>query len=427
MAQCLTLFPGPHVLRIRAFRDLWMAQTVSMLGDSIYFLVFLFMAKEASRSNLQVGLVMTASAVPFLLLSPFAGVIADRLDRRWIMAATDFTSALLMLGLAVYAWFEPVPPIAVIGSMAFLLSSVAAFFMPARMAALPRLVPGEALPEANAFYMTTQQIMWMVGMAASATLLALIQRLFPERFFCVAALFNAATFLFSSYWVLRLPNLRPDRGEHQGQKHGLGEFKEGVRAVLKDPVLRIALPTNVLAQAFISGFMVAYLEVNKRWFSGTFGSLAVIELSFAVTMAACGLYVGHRRIVRPGLSFCLATGIVGVSVVLMAWSQKIWLFMLCNALAGIALPFAWIPIQTYIQSAFEDRVRGRVSSVWIGSQMSVQPIGTLCVGPMLDWLGAGGAFLFMGGGMALSGFAGLASRACREAPMPSVEPEPQAV
>ncbi len=400
-----------------------MAQTVSLLGDSIYFLVFMFMAKEASGSNLEVGLVMTASALPFLFLSPYAGVVADRFDRRAIMAWADFASAILTLALAGLAWFEPVPASWVIACFAFTLSTVNAFFMPARMAAMPRLLPPELLNKGNGVFMVTQQMMWMLGTAVSLTVLAAIFELIPHRFLFAAALFNSATFLFSAYWVLRLPNILPEKGDDppEDEKHGFQEFKEGIKAVFKNPVLQVALPTNLLAQAFISGFFIAYLEANKVWFGGDFRLFAGIEMSFAVPMAIFGFIVGRLTIRRPGFAYSLATGIVGLTVLMMAFGQKLWVFMFWNALAGIVIPFAWLPIQTYIQSAFSDSVRGRVSSAWISSQMGVQPVGMLCVGPLIDWLGLVNAIIVMGGGMAFAGFLGLLFKGCREAEMPTLD------
>jgi DHA3 family macrolide efflux protein-like MFS transporter len=403
-----------------------MAQTVSLLGDSIYFLVFMFMAKQASDNNFQVGLVMTASAVPFLLLSPVAGVVADRFDRKLIMVWADLSSAILTGALAVIAWFDPVPSTWLIGSFAFLLSCVNAFFMPARMAAMPRVLPEDKLAQGNAVFMVTQQAMWMLGTAFSATLLVFIEQAFNEKFFFVAAIFNSLTFLFSSYWVLRLPNLRPIPSEHHEEpKSGMAEVLEGLRTVFRNPVLQVALPANLLAQASISGFFIAYLEANELWFGGDFKQFAWIEMSFAIPMAIFGFVVGRLTIRRPGYAYSLATGIVGVTVLMMAFGRELWVFMLWNALAGIAIPFAWLPLQTYIQAAFHDQVRGRVSSAWVSSQMSVQPIGMLLVGPMIDGIGLAESIMVMGGGMAVAGFAGLFFPGCRNAEMP--QPQAQAV
>jgi hypothetical protein len=267
--------------------------------------------------------------------------------------------------------------------------------------------------------MVTQQVMWMLGTAFAATVLAFIESQFNEKFSFVAALFNSLTFLFSSYWVLRLPKLLPVPSEaHEEPAGGWAEMKEGIRAVFENAVLRVALPSNLLAQAFISGFFIAYLEANELWFGADFKQFAWIEMSFAIPMAVFGFIVGRMTIRRPGLAYSLATGIVGVTVLLMAFGRNLWVFMFWNVLAGMAIPFAWLPLQTYIQAAFPDSVRGRVSSAWVSSQMSVQPVGMLCVGPMIDAIGLAESIIVMGGGMALAGFAGLAFRGCREAEMP---------
>jgi hypothetical protein len=286
------------------------------------------------------------------------------------------------------------------------------------MAAMPRVLPERLLAEGNGVFMVTQQFMWLLGTAVNLLVLSAIYIAIPDKFLFAAAIFNSVTFLFSSYWVLRLPNLLPERGEHHEEGGGWVEFKKGVSVVFRDPVLQVALPANVLAQTFISGFFIAYLEANEVWFSGDFQQFALIEVSFALPMAVFGYIVGRMTIKRPGLAYSWATGLVGITVLMMAWGQEIWFFILCNVLAGMAIPFAWLPIQTYIQSAFADEVRGRVSSAWVSSQMSVQPVGMLCVGPLIDWLGLANAIIVMGGGMAAAGFVGLAFKGNRETVMP---------
>jgi hypothetical protein len=217
--------------------------------------------------------------------------------------------------------------------------------------------------------------------------------------------------------VLRLPNLSAERSEEHAP-HGWGEFKDGIRAVFADKVLRIILPANVLSQCFISGFMVVYVVVNREWFGNDYGTLAWIEFSFAAGVALMGFFIGRFNVTRPGLAFSLATAFIGLTVLAMGWAQNVWLFVLWNALAGLALPFAWVPIQVYVQSAFKDQVRGRVSSAMVSTQMAVQPVGLLGIGPLLTWLGLTGAFVVMGGGMMLAGALGLSSKATRDEEIP---------
>lgn len=386
---------------------------MSLLGDHVYFLVLLFVAKEVSSNNWEIGIVLTLQALPFLLLGPYAGVIADRIDRRKIMILADWFSASITVSLAILAYFVPAPPIWLIASYGFVLSCVNAFFVPARMAALPRLVEPEVLAEANSFFVMMQQVVAMAGVAFAASVLGFIYSLYPDRFLMIGAGLNAATFAFSAYWALKLPRLEP-QGEPEDRRSSLSEFMEGLRAVAGDGVLRVVLPTMFVYQFFISGFMVIYIEANKVWFGGDFTRFAWIEFSFAASMALMGLFMGRFKITRPGLSFGLAVGFVGLTVAMMSWAQDFRVFIFWNCLAGLAFPFAWIPIVVYVQSAFDDRLRGRVSGTAMTAQVGSQPFGLLAAGFLLDIVGLSNIFLVVGLGMSIPGFACLLFKSCRD-------------
>src|SRR5207253_876223 len=89
------------VLRIRAFRDLWLGQAISQLGDSIYYVAFMFMAQQVTGKIAMVGYVGAMEMLPYLLIGPYAGVLADRLDRRKIMLLSDLTSATALVSFAI--------------------------------------------------------------------------------------------------------------------------------------------------------------------------------------------------------------------------------------------------------------------------------------------------------------------------------------
>src|SRR5690242_13155186 len=135
------MLPGTRALRIRDFRNLWLGQTVSQFGDAVYGLLFLFMTDKITKRPELVGIVAAMTALPFLLFSPVAGVLADRIDRRRIMLFSDFSSAAILGGYAVLLWFTREPPVWTLFVTPFLLSTVNAFFMPARGAAVPSVVP----------------------------------------------------------------------------------------------------------------------------------------------------------------------------------------------------------------------------------------------------------------------------------------------
>ena len=115
------------VLRIRPFRNLWLGQSISQIGDSLYYVAFMFMVKKVTGSSAMVGYTGALELAPYLLIGPYAGVLADRLDRRAIMLASDLLSALVLLGFSSVLIAGIAPPAWSILVLAFMLSAVRCF------------------------------------------------------------------------------------------------------------------------------------------------------------------------------------------------------------------------------------------------------------------------------------------------------------
>ena len=346
-----------------------------------------------------------ALALPFLIIGPFAGIAADRMNRRTILAFADIASAVIMSIVAIVGLFWPMPPLWLIIVAGLLASTVNAFFLPARNAAVPSVVPEKDLGPANALMVSTQQIVGMIGLGVNVLVLAAIFKTFPEFFLSIAAALNAITFAVSAYFVFKLPPLIPEAGEAE-EKKAWQEFKSGQKLIFKDKILRVALPVNTLAHCLLAGFMVIYVRVNSEWFGGDFRTFAFIELSFIGVLAIMSIYAGRKPIQRPGLAFAFSTFFIGIFIMGMAYSQELWLFMVLNGLCGFVLPFSWIGMNVYMQQGFKDEFRGRVNSTWLAWQMGVQPVGLLMVGPAIVYFGLDGTFMLMGLGMAVPALIG---------------------
>lgn len=401
------MFPGASTLTIPAFRNLFYGQSISLLGDSLYYLVIFYMAGKASNNaDWAVGMVGAAQALPFLLSGPFGGQMADRLDRRKIMLWADLLSAIITGLLAIVALWSPVPNIWVIGATGFLLSTVNSVFMPARSAAIPRLVPEDELMSANGLIMTTQQIVQMAGIAFSAFALGAIEKFAPNLFLTLAAGLNSLTFLGSALFIYLLPAIQPKKEEIHEQ-HILRDIGDGLKAVWKNPFTQIVLPVALLFQLSISGFFVIYVSVNNKWFGGHYSNLAWIEFSFMVILAVMSMMMGWFKVKKVGWSYAIAIIGIGVLVGVMGIWKNYWVFLLLNALCGVFVPFAWLPLTTYLQSAFPDNLRGRVSSVFNMVHGSMQPISMAVVGPLISGVGITNVFYLMGIGMTSAGVGAL--------------------
>ena len=413
--------PGLEILEIRAFRRLWVGQAVSQFGDALYGLLFLFIVDKLTGKAAMVGYVGALQAAPFLLVGPYAGLVADRFDRRLVMLFADVASAVILAALCGVLLANQRPPVGVIFAAAFLLSLVNVFFLPAKSAAIPALVPPERLIEANALSSATQNLMPLLGIGLSGAGLGLLYALYPSLFFLVAAGANALSFLCSAFCIAGLPPLRPVR---EGlEKRAIHEIADGFRLIWHDHVLKVSLILGFFLNLFISPFMVAYIAVNREWFGGQFGTLAMCEAAFMAAMVVTSVFVGRLKIVRPGLSFVIGMAGVGISVALMSNCRTFAGFTFLNLLCGIAVPFAVLPLNTYIQLSVPDAFRGRVNSANAMAAQGIVPLSMGMAGMLLDRIGLTAMFLVMGIGFFATALAGFMDARFRCASMPEVPVE----
>lgn len=409
----------PSILKIRNFRNLWIGQTISQFGDAVYGLLFLFMTDKITHRSELVGAVAAATALPFLLFGPLAGVLADRVDRRRVMINTSVFSAVILAAFAILVATSVTLPVWSLLVTPFLLSSVNAFFLPARGAAVPSLVPESNLLEATAFSSASMNLMQTIGLMLAALLLGPLEAANPSQFFLIAVLVNLATFVWSVPYLFRLPTMEPSRTE-VGPTKLVDDFKEGMKVLTRHPVLRVFFATNVVVQLSISGFMVVCMATNRQWFDGKFSTLALVELTFLVAIVASSLIVPKFKIKRVGLAFAIGLFVVGVDVAAMGWARSVPLYCVGNVIAGLVLPFVNIPYMTYLNLAVPDNLRGRMNSFQAMVSAGVQPVGASISGFGIDALGLLGMYVVMGCSMALSALAPLASAQVRAQKIPEV-------
>ncbi|MFM9873299.1 MAG: MFS transporter [Fimbriimonadaceae bacterium] len=419
-------FLNQKVLKNQSFRDLWLGQSISQLGDSMYYMVFLFMADHVSKNPMVVGFVGALAAIPYVIFGPFAGVLVDRADRRKLMLGADVASGLITAALAIYAFFAPSPAVWVLYVAAFLMSSVNTVFFPARSASIPRLVPADQVVEANGVSEATRQLVSIMGLAVSAAGLGALYKIWPDYFFFAGVIANSLTFFASAWFIRRLPSILPLKEEVADENLNpmsrvLEDMKVGLKAVRQDPIIRLALPMNMVSTLAVAGFFVVYLALNRAWYGGEYGTLAAIELCFSVPMLFMSLWVGKQVVIHPGRWTMVGYIGLGVTVGLMAICKPFWSMLLMNALCALFLPLLIIPLQSYLQLAVVDEVRGRVNSTWSMVSQAMNPIGVVVIGVLLKAIGIEGCLWVMGGLFIGAGLLGYLCKAFMNAQMPVMD------
>ncbi len=216
----------------RNYRNCWLGQVVSEIGDHFNSIAVLSMALHLTGSGATVGGVMLARVGPALVAAPLAGVVLDRLDRRRVMITSDLVRAVVAaahLLLLVY------PQTWALYALSALLTFAAPFFNSGRAAILPRLVSREDLHAANALTQTTG---WLT--VAAGTMLGGFSTSWLG--YRGAFLINAASFLWSAWAIgsLRVPGgfaaERRPAGDG-GRGSGYEDFREGLAYIRRQPLI----------------------------------------------------------------------------------------------------------------------------------------------------------------------------------------------
>jgi MFS family permease len=207
------------VLAVPAARALIGASAASEIGNWLYNAALLGYVYSATHSAGWVGAATICRLLPYVLLAPFGGAIADRYSRRTVLLAGDAVRMLLMAAIA--ATVAGAAPVALVIALTGLASAAGCAERPAAMAILPRLVGEARLGPANALLHTVQDLGVLIGPAIGALLLVVAPA-------WVAFLVNGATFAVSA---LLISTMRPDRALAGGRTSGAAQLAEGLRTV----------------------------------------------------------------------------------------------------------------------------------------------------------------------------------------------------
>jgi MFS family permease len=207
------------VLGIPAARALIGASAASEIGNWLYNAALLGYVYSATHSAGWVGAATICRLLPYVLLGPFGGAVADRYPRRTVLLAGDAVRILLMAAIAATVAGDGSVPLVI--ALTAVASAAGCAEKPAAMALLPHLVGEIRLGPANALLHTVQDLGVLIGPAIGATLLAVAPA-------WIAFLANGATFAVSAVLI---STMRPDRASAGGRTSGVGQLVEGLRTV----------------------------------------------------------------------------------------------------------------------------------------------------------------------------------------------------
>jgi dTMP kinase len=385
------------VLSIRPFRRLWIATSLSSLGDWLSLVALSTLASDlagrgVAAQSAAVGGVWLTSLLPALLLGPLAGAVADRLDRRLNMIIGDVLRAALYLSLVLNLSLGFANELTWMYVVQFLASCASLFWTPAKDASVPNLVPPDKLEQANQY-----SLLGTFGPAPIAGLFfglfALVSRSLGSisPYFStdqgqvkLALYFNAATFVVSAITIYLLHEI-PKRqlSEHISAPSVAKTIWEGWKYIGRTKVVRgivIGMIGAFSAGGVVVGLGPSYIKNTLEGGSAGWG------ITFAAVFGglAAGMFLGLR--ILRGFSrrrlFGLSIVGAGVPLVLIGLIPSLVVTVLLVIVLGAFAGIAYVTGYTIVGSEVGDDTRGRTFA-FLQSGIRVILFAVIAIAPFL--------------------------------------------
>ena len=368
----------PGVLSIKPFRRLWIALSLSSLGDWLSIVALTALAPSLAGGGVvakssAVGGVWLATLLPALLLGPLAGAVADRMDRRTMMIVGDVIRGLLFVSIPIF------PNLTWIYVAKFLAGVVTQFWSPATSASIPNLVPKDKLERANQLSLLTTY--GTAPLAAGVfSVLALVSEglsrvtpLFHTSNVDLALYFNAASYGISAltvYFIREIP--KRSASDKISAPSAAKSIWEGWRFIRRTPVVRglvLGMVGAFAAAGVVVGLGYQYITATLHGGSAGWGLVfAAIFVGMALGMGLGTKLLGdfsRRRL----FGVCIIAAAIPLALIgLIPNLGAVVLFVvLLGALSGIAYSTGF----TIVGLEVDDATRGRVFAFF---QSSIQII-----------------------------------------------------
>jgi MFS family permease len=351
-----TILHIPPALRHRKFALLWAGMLISVAGSQMQLWALFWHIRSLSDQPVAVSGVGVARFLPILLLSLFAGLTADRRNRRRVMLTTQSIMMLTALSLAALTAFGVIQ-LWHIYLLTALQAAAIAFDTPARQALIPNLLPKQDLPSAfslNSIAMTTGSI---VGPALSGVVIAYAGQQFTY-------LFNAVSYLAVIAALIAMGEV-PQQAAARISSRGIdwAAIRQGIRFILHSPIILSSMLLDFLATFFSSAntllpFVAQDIlkvgPVEYGWLAGAQSIGGIIA----------GLALSQRsNLRRQGVILLNAVLVFGAATMVFGISRWFWLTFLALALIGAADAVSTVLRNTIRQLQTPDALRGRMVSI----------------------------------------------------------------
>ncbi len=356
------------------------SQTISLFGSSLVQYAIMWYITLETQSGVMMTIFIICGFVPTFFLAPFAGVWADRYNRKLIIALSDsiIAGVTLILAILFIMGYKEYWLLFTISAIRGLSTAVQ---MPAVSAFLPQIVPEDKLMKVNGINSSIQSFIMLASPIASGALLSLTN---IELIFFIDV-FTAAVAVLTLILFLHVP-LHAKALEKQKISY-FRDLADGLRYIRNHQYVRIFFLfcgfffILVSPMAFLTPLQVARSFGDDVW------RLTAIEVTFSIGMMAGGILMaswgGFKNKVYTMVLACL---IMGAGTVALGVIPVFWLYNVVMAVVGMAMPMMNTPSTVLLQQKVEEEFLGRVFGVLSMISSSMMPLGMLVFGPLSDFV-----------------------------------------
>ena len=370
----------------RNFRQLWLGQVVSQMGDWFDTIALYTIILNLTGSGRDIGLLLVARFVPSFLVGPLSGVVADRFNRRTIMIVSDVLRAIVVLGFLLVRRADQLWIIYLLTVLQLVFST---FFEPAKTAAIPSIVSDRELLAANAISSVT----WSAMLTLGAAIGGIVTGLFGTD---VSFVLDSLSFLLSAVLIatVRIPK-RPARQKKKlnvSRALGITETVEGARYVKRRPRV-LALLLVKPAWGLGGGIMTLLGVFGEKIFP--VGRSAATGIGVLFAARGIGTAVGPilaRRISGEGkkrmqFSIGIAFLIGGVFYIAFGATTSFVFALIVLGIAHTGGSILWVFSTVLLQRGVEDNFRGRVFAAELALLTLTMAVSNYVTGVLLDPVG----------------------------------------
>lgn len=367
-----------HAFTYREFRLLWFGAFTSSAGTHLQEAALNWIIYQLTHKPRYTGILSFAATAPVLLFTLIGGVLADRIDRRRILLASQWTQLACAMSLAALTFMQ-VPAMMLVWSaiaLSFIAGCAQSFGGPAYQALIPTLVEKKDLPNAIALNSIQFHLARVIGPTLSTIPFAVMSSQLLAA--SISFGFNGLTFLAVIFSLITMRVGYIPQGKGDGMRV---EMLEGLKFVWHKEALRsltfLSFGATALGMQAMAFSAVLATDVFR---TGPSGNATLISISGAGSVVGALIVAGLSDIKNRGRTALLMQIAFGLTIIAFTFAKSLWLAYALIALASIFMMFVFSMIASLVQLIVTDEMRGRVMSIYMLSFRGGAPLGALATG-----------------------------------------------